>query len=200
MQDQKTFLVKGMVCNRCITVLKASLEELGLVVQDISLGKVDVIGMGNLKSEDQLNSVLDKLDFKIVIDRNQKIVNEIKIVIDSIFDTLIYSETKVKFSRLLPSKLNLNYDTLSSIFSRTEGLTLENYIIEKRIDKIKEFLVYTDYPLTQISFLMGYSSVFHLSSQFKEITSQNPSSYRKIREEKIKVISKAAEAKNNNIR
>lgn len=176
-----------MVCNRCITVLKMSLEELGLIVQDISLGKIDIIGMERLENDGQLNSVLEKLDFEIIIDRNQKIVNEIKTIVDNIFDGHTYNETKMRFSSLLSGKLNINYGSLSSIFSKSEGITLENYIIDKRIDKIKEFLLHTNYPLTQIAFLMGYSSVFYLSSQFKEVTSQNPSSFRKNESWKVKV-------------
>lgn len=195
MEDRQSFSVKGMVCNRCITVLKSGLEELSLTIEDISLGKVTVSGIAGLGSISAIEKLLTSLDFELVKDREQMIVEQIKKTIDEVFKTHIYFETKVKFSKLLSEELHVNYDSLSAVFSRAEGITLESYIINKRIDKIKEYLVYTDLSLTEIAYLTGYSSIFHLSRQFKEHTSFNPSHYRKIKKEK-ELLMKQSELKN----
>jgi AraC-like DNA-binding protein len=190
MEDRQTFFIKGMVCNRCITVLKSALEELHLKVEDISLGKVTVSGLSNLKSTDQLEDPLATLGFELIGDRDQKLVEQIKTIIDKGFKIQLETGDKMKFSTLLSEQLNMSYDSLSAAFSKMTGNTLESYIIGKRIDKIKEFLVYTDLSLTEIAYLTAYSSIFHLSRQFKEQTSFNPSHYRKIKEEKKQLISK----------
>lgn len=169
-----------MVCNRCITVLKSSLEELSLAVLDIGLGKVTVSGLSHLKSPALLEDTIKALDFEIIPGKESKLVADIKNIIHEVFKNQTYRDSKVKFSQLLSEKLNLSYDNLSSIFSKAEGLTLSSYIIHKRIEKIKEYLLHTDISLTEIAFLMDYSSVFHLSHQFKVVTSLTPSQFKQI--------------------
>lgn len=98
------------------------------------------------------------------------------------------AKQKIKFSTLLSETLHLNYDSISETFSLLEGITLEKYIITKRIEKVKELLVYSNKSLTEISHMLGYSSINHLSRQFKELTGLPPSYYRQVKREKEKSV------------
>jgi AraC-like DNA-binding protein len=93
----------------------------------------------------------------------------------------------VKFSALIAERLSMNYDSVSELFSSGEGITIEKYLIHKRIEKVIEMLVYSEKSLTEISHLLGYSSINHLSKQFKEITGFTPSYYRKLKNHKVVV-------------
>lgn len=169
-----------MVCSRCITVLQSSLQELSLAVLDIGLGRVTVSGLSHLKSPAVLEDTIKALDFEIVPNKENRLVAEIKNIIQEVFKNQTYRDSKIKFSQLLSEKLNLSYDILSAAFSKAEGITLNSYIIQKRIEKIKEYLLHTDISLTEIAFLMDYSSVFHLSHQFKVVTSLTPSQFKQM--------------------
>ncbi|HEY0898747.1 MAG TPA: AraC family transcriptional regulator [Sphingobacteriaceae bacterium] len=184
MEDRQTLAVKGMVCNRCITVLRTALEKQQFKVLQISLGQVTLGGLGAGKSLEKLEEILAPLHFELIQDRDTRIIQQIKSLVEEALARQQYAESRVKFSQLLSEALSINYDALSAIFSRTEGITLESYIIGRRIDKIKEFLVYTDHSLTEIAYLTGYSSVFHLSRQFKAQTSLTPSHFRQLKKEK----------------
>ena len=166
-----------MVCNRCIAVLKTSLEALAIRVEDISLGKVTLSGLARLNAG-QLEETLSALNFEIIESREHKLVKDIKQLIDAALREENYSG-KVRFSKLIADKLSMSYDSLSAIFNKVEGLPIASFVIQRRVEKIKEFLRFSDSSLTEIAYLTGYSSVFHLSAQFKEVTGITPSSYRK---------------------
>lgn len=180
-----------MVCRRCITVLKQSLEKLSLTVEEIYLGKVTVSGLQNLSSFSELEDTLKELNFEIFQSGEQKLLDQVKKIIEDFYSPESPIDKKAKFSTLLSEKLNVNYDTLSALFSRTEGITLETYIIQRRIDKIKEYLVYTDLTLAQIAELTGYSSMFHLSRQFKRVTSSTPTFFKQVKAQKRQLIKEA---------
>ncbi len=180
-----------MVCTRCITVLKQSLEKISLTVEEIYLGKITVSGLQNLSGISELNDVLRGLNFEIFQSGEQKLLDQVKKIIDDYYSQETSLDKKVRFSTLLSEKLNVNYDTLSALFSKAEGITLETYIIQKRIDKIKEYLVYTDMTLSQIAELTGYSSMFHLSRQFKRVTSSTPTFFKQVKAKKRQVIKEA---------
>lgn len=182
--ESQTLAVKGMVCNRCITVLRTALENHQYKVLEISLGQVTLGGQDAGKSLEDLEGILAPLQFELIKDRDTRIIQQIKNLVNEAQAQQRYAEGRLKYSQLLSGALNINYDALSSIFSRTEGVTLESYIINRRIDKIKEYLVYTNLSLTQIAYLTGYSSVFHLSRQFKTQTSYTPSHFRKLEKER----------------
>lgn len=177
MEQRHTLVLKGMVCNRCIAVLKASLESLPVSVEEISLGKVTLSGLANL-TEGQLQRAISDLNFEIIESRDQKLIREMKNLIHAALVEENYSG-KVRFSKLISERMNMSYDSLSAIFTRMEGISVASYVINKRIEKIKEYLKFSDSSLTEIAYLTGYSSVFHLSAQFKEITGLTPSAYRK---------------------
>ncbi|HEY1024953.1 MAG TPA: AraC family transcriptional regulator [Sphingobacteriaceae bacterium] len=179
--SRQTLVLKGMVCSRCISVLKRSLEQLSLTVEDIHLGKVTISGLHRTDCFSRVEKTITSLGFTILRGQDQRIVERIKALVDEVLIAPDPKRKKIKFSEFLSDELHLNYDALSAIFSRSEAVTLENYIINRRIDKIKEYLVYTDMTLAEIAFVTGYSSMFHLSRQFKRVTSFNPSYYKAIR-------------------
>lgn len=182
-----------MVCERCVAVVKQGLEDMGYAVQRISLGRVTF--RENISDDDKarVSSFLSKTGFELIADRQTKIVSQVKKVIDNVFDQNIKYDAQVRFSGLLADTLHMNYDAISQIFSETEGLSLEQYIIAKRLEKVKELLVYTDFTLTEIAYVTGFSSINHLSRQFKEITGLTPSYFKSVRNEKKKVANKADE-------
>jgi len=177
MNDCQTLALKGMVCNRCISVLKSSLEELSLSVLDISLGKVTIAGIKKLDSPARLSNLINSLNFQIIESSDKRKVNDIKKAVEEWLDSRTH--VKVKISVFLAEKFNQNYSSLSMLFSKVEGLNLESYIIQERVLRVKKYLKLTNLSLTEIAFLTGYSSVFHLSSQFKSTTTVTPTEFRK---------------------
>lgn len=182
-----------MVCDRCVAVVKQGLEDMGYAVQRINLGRVTF--QENISDDDKarVSSFLSNTGFELIADRQTKIVSQVKKVIDNVFDQNFKYDAQVRFSGLLADTLRMNYDAISQIFSETEGLSLEQYIIAKRLEKVKELLVYTDFTLTEIAYVTGFSSINYLSRQFKELTGLTPSYFKSVRNEKKKVANKADE-------
>ncbi|NOS92646.1 MAG: helix-turn-helix transcriptional regulator [Cyclobacteriaceae bacterium] len=186
----KELLIRGMVCDRCISVIKQGLEDIGLPINRISLGRVLFNQSLSEQDKTSVSAFLSDSGFEIVTDRQQKIINHVKKSVDDFFNQNSQYDTRVKFSGLLAETLHMNYDTISQIFSETEGLSLQQYIIAKRLEKVKELLVYTDFTLTEIAYVTGFSSINHLSRQFKEQTGLTPSYFKSIRGEKREAIKK----------
>ncbi|MBX2894811.1 MAG: helix-turn-helix transcriptional regulator [Cyclobacteriaceae bacterium] len=190
MDKANQLLIRGMVCDRCISVIKQGLEDLGHVVQRISLGRV--VFDKNLSKQDKnkISKFLADAGFELITDRQHKIVSQVKKVIDDVFNQNIQYDAQVRFSGLLADTLHMNYDAISQAFSETEGLSLERYIITKRLEKVKELLVYTEFTLTEIAYITGFNSIHHLSRQFKELTGLTPSHFKSLRNEKKNLIKK----------
>lgn len=185
MKMEQNFLIKGMVCDRCVNFIKQGAESLGLKVNAISLGKV--VFRSPLSIDDQVQFVNFLIDhgFEPMSDRHTRLVTKVKQLIDA-YVLESSPNSKVKFSVLLSESLNVNYDSVSEIFSASENITIEKYIINKRIEKVIELLMYTNQTLTEISHAMGYSSINHLSSQFKQVKGFTPSYYRKVKKQRLK--------------
>lgn len=186
--DQVTdILIKGMVCDRCVSVIRKGMEQMGFPVKNISLGKVSLDKP--LAQEDivRVNSFLLDNGFEWMENRHQKMIDQVKKMIADVFAQNVKYDVKLKFSKLLAESLHMNYDSISELFSAAEGITLERYIITKRIEKVKELLVYTDFTLTEIAYITGFSSVNHLSRQFKEFSGLTPTYFKKIKTEKNKL-------------
>jgi len=182
-------LIKGMVCFRCIYVLDHEMSNLGYEVLNVQLGRVII----NHESTTVLDlavikSMLNKHGFELLYDKNEKIVEEIKIIVEEGIRQQLNTGTPIKFSLLISSTLHKDYDSLSSLFSSIQGLTLEKYIIHQKIEKVKELLVYTNQSLSDIAYAMGYSSPSHLSNQLKKYTGFTSSYYKQIRSEKMALI------------
>jgi AraC family transcriptional regulator len=191
MQQQQKIYIKGMVCQRCIATIKSQLEELGLRPEAITLGEIIFSATGNNLDTLLLDHKLKPLGFTLLEDKKEKLVKETKGLIAEVYGGNFDFPTRFRFSKLAARRLQKDYDIISAAFSAIENTTLEKYIIDFRIEKVKEFLVYTPQTLGDISFRLGFSSVAHLSRQFKEITGINPSYFKSIREQKEHV-SKAA--------
>ena len=180
-------LIKGMVCERCVSVIREGITSLGYHVDNISLGKVTLKNELKKDDSDKISAFLSNNGFEIVSNRQIRIVTQAKQLIDEVFGENVKYDAKLKFSTLLSDKLHINYDSISELFSETEGITLEKYIIAKRLEKVKELLVYTEFTLTEIAYITGFSSINHLSRQFKELTGFSPSHFKSIRVTKQKL-------------
>lgn len=182
--------IKNMVCPRCIKVVIEELEKLGHEVKDIKLGEVSIIGQIN---EDKLVLITDALvknGFELIDDRKSQLIEAIKnIVIDAIHYNDL-SEQNYIWSDFISKNLNLEYKYLSQLFSSVEGITIEHYIILQKIEKAKEYIVYNELTLSEISWKLGYSSVAHLSNQFKNITGMPPRDFKQIGIHKRKPLDK----------
>ncbi len=173
--------IKNMVCNRCIMVVSQTFEKAGIKTENIQLGKVKTTDEVTPEKLEQLNESLKSMGFEIITDSKGRLIESIKnITIDYVYH---YSgENKMNFSDYLIGKLNLDYPYLSSLFSSVEGTTIEKYMICLKIERVKELLVYDEKTLSQIAYEMGYSSVAHLSGQFKKITGFTTSYFKNLRE------------------
>lgn len=170
--------IKNMVCHRCKMVVKTELEKLNLHPVNIELG--EVLMEEKVLSKDQhtkLSVALKNVGFELIDDRRSKMIEQIKTFV---IDTIHYKEEqpRKKYSDLLSQHLHHDYSYLSKLFSEFEGITIEQYIINQKIEKVKELLIYDELSLSQIAFHLGYSSTAHLSAQFKKLTGLTPSQFK----------------------
>lgn len=178
--------IKNMVCNRCIKVVKEELEKLELHIQHIELGRVEVSSELLPDKLQQLRKVLEENGFELVDDKKSQLIDRIKTLI---IEKVHYSESSydsMNSSDYLAKELGYDYSYLSKLFSSVEGITIEKFIINQKIEKVKELLVYGELTLNEISYQLGYSSVQHLSNQFKKVTGLTPSHFKKLKENKRK--------------
>lgn len=178
-------LIKNMVCPRCILSVENIFENLGIPIQRIDLGEVVVAQELNPSELKNLETELKKVGFELIATRINKIVEDIK---KRILEFLDASDKKVNLSAFITSKIHYDYSYLSDLFSSIEGKSIEQFFIIQRIEKVKELLVYDQLSLTEIAFKTGFSSVHHLSAQFKKVTGLSPSLFKKIGNEKRKSI------------
>lgn len=179
--EQATIHIKNMVCNRCIKVVKEELENLGYQVNAIILGEATIQTKDKINF-DLINKVLTENGFELIDSRHARIIERIKItVIESIRNMAEGKLKDISFTDLLQENLNLSYQYLSTLFSLSEGITIEKYIILQKIEKVKELIVYDELSFSEIAYRLGYSSVQHLSNQFKKITGLTPSHFKKIK-------------------
>lgn len=178
------FRVRGMVCARCIDVVRAEIAAQGLIITDIRLGAVSVHGPVSAEQLTNIRTVLEKQGFSLLMDAKTATVEAVKEVVEKLLSRPDLGERKIRFSELITQQIAMDYEALSALFSAQEGITLEKYIINRRLDKVRELLVYTDSPLADIAYQTGFSSAPHLSNQFKRLTGLSPAYFRSIRREK----------------
>lgn len=182
--------IKNMVCDRCIAVVRQQLEQAGLQVQELALGVAQV---GPDPSEDQLSAIagsLEVLGFKLIDKDKDKLVEGIRNTVIELVHHADLPELQVNFSQLLAERLNKDYSYLSRLFSESEGITIERFIIQQKIEKVKELLQYNELNLNEIAWKLGYSSSSHLSNQFKSVTGQSPSQFKALAVQQRKPIDK----------
>jgi len=172
-----------MVCDRCVLVINNVMQELQFQPASIIMGEVDLPGqILNDKDINKIREAIEPLGFELVSNKKQALIEQIKTSLIQ----LIHSENleTVKLSEFLSEKLKHDYQSLSHLFSSTEGLTIEKYFIHLKIERIKELLVYNELNLTEISYRLGYSSLAHLSTQFKQVTGMTPTAFKNLRDSK----------------
>ena len=182
--------IKNMVCNRCIKVVNDELSGLGFTIKSIELGEVTLKEKLTENDLEKISQVLTENGFELIDDRKSKIINRIRTVI---IEFIHYDKEKpehMNLSDFLAKEIGHDYSYLSNLFSSVEGLTIEKYLIHQKIEKVKELLVYDEYSLNEISYQLGYSSVQHLSNQFKKTTGLTPSHFKKIKISKRKPLDK----------
>lgn len=175
-----------MVCNRCVMVVRNELESMGLEPVQVALGEAEIKHDLKPGQKEELRGRLSQIGFELLDDKNSMLVEKIR---NAIIEIIHYGEdldNRIKFSKQIEQKVGVDYHQLSTLFSETEGTTIEKYIILQRIEKVKELLVYNELNLSEIAFKTGYSSVQHLSTQFKKITGLTPSYFKEIKENKRK--------------
>lgn len=166
-----------MVCNRCITAVKLELEKLHLEAASVLLGEVSLVKEPTENQLLQFKKNLSALGFEVLDDSRKKMIEKIKnIIVEQVHHTAI--NEKYNFSVVLSKQLNKDYSYLSGLFSEVEGITIEKYFINQKIEKVKELIIYDELNLSEIAFTLGYSSVAHLSAQFKKVTGFTPTHFK----------------------
>lgn len=174
--------IKGMVCTRCIAILFDELTLIGLEITAVKLGEVFFNGaLPDGIDEIRIQSLLEKYGFSLITDKKKSLVTEIKELIKIGIDLQLETKTTIKFSEFLSTRMDKDYNYLSTVFSDYEGTTIEKYAIYQRIINVKNQLIYTDKSLTEISDEFGYSSVSHLSRQLKAYTGFDTYHYKNVR-------------------
>jgi len=172
-----------MVCIRCKMVVKEELAKLGLHYTAVELGEVQILETISAEQHDQFQAALLKSGLELMDDKKSILIGKIK---DVIIDLVHYSEEPltINLSQYLGQKLNHDYTYLSNLFSEVQGITIEKFFITHRIERVKELLVYNELNLTEIAYQMHYSSVAHLSAQFKKITGLTPSYFKQLKDKR----------------
>jgi AraC-like DNA-binding protein len=172
-----------MVCNRCKMVVEAQLTQLGFHPLQVELGEVELAETPDKNQLSQIADRMQSLGFVLMDDKKSRTIEKIK---TAIVKLIHHSDEQLKtnLSAFISSELHQEYSQLSNLFSEVEGLTVEKYFINQRIEKVKELLVYDELTLSQIADQLGYSSVAYLSNQFKKITGFTPSYFKTLKEKK----------------
>ena len=168
-----------MVCPRCIRVVREDLEDLGLKVTEVALGKAVIEYQNGSVSDAQIKQKLERAGFEILEDKDQRIIESIKVEVVNLLNDPTSKRLSINNSDYLEKKIGINYGSLSRLFSQHMGITIEKYLITCKIEKVKELLKYEEMTSEEIAFQLGYSSIAHLSKQFKDITGMTITAFRK---------------------
>jgi YesN/AraC family two-component response regulator len=172
--------IQNMVSLRCKLLVKSEMEKLNIKFLTVELGEVVLLKPITNEKKEKLKIQLHKSGLEIMDDKKAMLLGKIKNIV---VEMVHYSEEipKVNFSTFLSEKLQIDYHTLSDFFSKTKGMTIEHFIILHKIERVKELIVYDELSLTEISYMMHYSSLSHLSKQFKQITGLTPSYFKQLK-------------------
>lgn len=175
--------IKNMVCIRCKMVVKEELTKLGIGYTTVDLGEAEINTPFTAELHEQFRAALLHSGLELMDDKKSILIQRIKNVI---VELVHYSEEPliVNFSVHLSDQLQHDYTYMANLFSEVTGITIEKFIIAHKIERVKELLVYNELNLTEIAYLMHYSSVAHLSAQFKKVTGLTPSHFKKLKEKR----------------
>lgn len=182
--------IKYMVSQRCKVVVKEELRKLKLHFIFVDMGVVELMEDLSHEQLDQLKSALLRSGLELMDDKKAVIIEKIKEVITEMVNNED-NQPRINFSDYLSSRMNYDYTYMASLFSEIQGTTLEKYLISYKIEKVKELIIYGRLSLSDIAWKMQYSSVAHLSSQFKKLTGLTPSHFRNLKEKREETIAEA---------
>lgn len=176
--------IKYMVSIRCKMIVKAELSNLGLHHLLVDLGEVEIKETATPEQLQELKNALLRSGLELMDDKKAILIEKIKTII---VEMVHYSDDlpKINFSSFLSEKLNYDYTYLANLFSEVTGTTVEHYLIAHKIERVKELLLYDELNLTEISYLLNYSSVAHLSSQFKKVTGLTPTYFKQLKSKRL---------------
>lgn len=179
--------IRNMVCIRCQMVVKAELEKLGIRYTEVKIGEVNTVKDVPRDKLDQLDIVLKKAGLLLMDDKKSILVEKIKA---AVIELVHYTEEQIKtnLSDYLSEKLNYDYTYLANLFSEVKGITIEKFYLTHKIEKVKELIVYDELTLSEIAYKMHYSSVSHLSNQFKKITGLSSSHFKKLKNKRRRTL------------
>ena len=172
-----------MVSERCKIVVKEELRKLGLHYIMVDMGVVDIMENLTMEQREQIKIALFRSGLELMDDKKAVLIEKIK---NSIIDMIHYKDDmlKINFSDYLSEKLKHDYTYLANLFSEVQGTTIEKFIISHKIERVKELIIYDELSLSEIAWKMHYSSVAHLSNQFKKITGLTPSHFRSLKDKR----------------
>jgi len=175
--------IKYMVSNRCKIAVKEELKKLGLHFMVVDLGEVEIMENISPDLREQVKTALFDAGFELIDDKRSVLIEKIK---NTIIEMIHHSDEVIKtnFSNYLSEKLNHDYTYLANLFSEVQGSTIEQFIISHKIERIKELIIYGEQNITEIAWRMNYSSVAHLSNQFKKVTGLSPSHFKQLKEKR----------------
>ena len=175
-----TVSIRNMLSNCCIGVIRNEFEINNIAVESIKLGEATISFDKTIMSLEAINGLLEGLGFGIIVSRDLQIVEKIKRTVIDLIHNMNNVDSMVRKSEYLVEILNLSYQQLSKLFSKYEAVTLERYIILNKVERIKELIMQDEYTLSEIAYMMDYSSVQYLSNQFKKETGYSVTEYKKL--------------------
>lgn len=179
MVNETKISIKNMVCPRCIKVVREELEGLGLTIKSIELGSVIIRQFVDTDLKVKISQVLENNGFELLENKNVKLIEKVKLEIISLIQNFEEIDLNtIVLTEYLKQKIDTDYQTISGLFSKTLGITIEHFYILQKIEKVKELLRYNEYTLSEIAYNLGYSSVQHLSNQFKKYTGMTASRFK----------------------
>ncbi len=185
----KVLFIKNMVCNRCILVVQNELERLGFPAKKVTLGEVILKNAISVTELELLKIKLALFDFELLEDNKNKLIEGIKRLIIELIQEK-NNRLQITLSDYISQSLHYDYNYLSNLFSASEPKTIEQFYIHQKIEKVKELLTYDEFSLKEIAYQLHYSSVAHLSRQFKKITNLTTTQFKQLKEKKRKPLDK----------
>lgn len=180
-KKRDTLYIKNMVCDRCIRVVHDELQNLGHDVRSIELGAVEIGGTLSVPEIEKIKVMLTENGFELIENKNAKVIESIKTaIIQLVHHHHDEKPLNVRYSQYIAQSVGRDYHSLSVLFSSVENTTIEQYIIKQKIERVKELLKYEERSLSEIADSMDYSSVQHLSNQFKSVTGFTPTQFKKL--------------------
>ena len=190
--------IKYMVSNRCKMAVKEELKKLGLHFIVVDLGEIEIMETLTTEQHDQLKAGLLNSGLELMDDKRSVLIEKVKNVIT---EMIHYSDEvpKMNYSDFISEKLDYDYTYLSNLFSEIKGITIQQFIIVHKIERAKELLLYDELNLTEISYKLNYSSVAHLSNQFKKVTGLSPTHFKQLKDKRRSPLEEIGNSKQENV-